>query len=172
MHAKKQQVYEYVHINMKCFHTVTCIIIHTYWKIISIVMTVWAVPSSPSCAVIHDLTSAVMMWNFWLFVSNVWSQPWMVHDGSTDILAVISFTCTTLLQRCQCLMFLIWSELYTGRTKGRKKKQTNMEQRGIFWVWGSEHGNVRQIKWGMLKCWKYLRFFLKVTLNNLKNLIR
>lgn len=46
------------------------------------------VSPSPSCAVIHDLRwqLIVIMWK--RVVLNVWSQPWMVHDGSTDMLAV------------------------------------------------------------------------------------
>lgn len=60
----------------------------------------------PSCAVFHECFDwqLIVMWNLRCFASNVWSQSRMVHDGSTDILAVNgllpSYTWHIRVQRC------------------------------------------------------------------------
>lgn len=114
------------------------------------VIMISTVSPGPNCAVIHlliDLRSQliILMLNLPLCVSNVWSQPWMVHDGSTDILAVknllLSFArhihtyLNTLVHHCYRddsayvpdMIFTV-----TGRTtiaKERRKKGRN--------IWGS-----------------------------------
>lgn len=124
------------------------------WMFLIIVIMMWTMSPSSSCAVIHDLTLAACSWwcetcNF--FVSNVWSKPWMVHDGSTDMLAVKSLTWhtlhRTLLLRCRCMMFLMWSESLTVTgIKAVRRKRTFW----IHWIQGSKRRHVEQIKWGML----------------------
>lgn len=74
-----------------------------------------------------------MMWNLRLLVSNVWSQPCMVHDGSTDILAVNGLLLffhrahsspdTALLRRRQCTCSRYAYSYRQSNSKKKKYKQ-------------------------------------------------